>query len=85
MKKLLLLTVLVFCLMTISVQKRAVGQTNYDKLSQLIPSQIKVGGEFGHRMDITVYNNIFKIDADHDFIASFQKRRIRITTSVWGN
>jgi DUF1680 family protein len=74
MKKLLLPTVLVFCLMTISAQKRAVGQTNNDKLSQLIPSQVKVGGEFGRRMDITVYNNIFKIDADHDFLASFQKR-----------
>ncbi|MFZ4397711.1 MAG: hypothetical protein ACOYOU_19040, partial [Kiritimatiellia bacterium] len=34
--------------------------------------QIKMGGELGRRMDITVSNNLLKIDMDKIFLAPFR-------------
>ncbi len=39
--------------------------------------QIKVGGELGRRMDITVSNNLLKIDIDKDFLAPFAAKNAR--------
>jgi hypothetical protein len=39
--------------------------------------QIKIGGELGRRMDITVSNNLLKIDIDKDFLAAFAARNAR--------
>ncbi len=36
--------------------------------------QVKVGGEIGRRIDITVENNVLALDVDKDFLAPFQKR-----------
>ena len=38
---------------------------------------VKVGGEIGRRIDVTVENNIMVLDADADFLAPFQKRTRR--------
>ncbi|MBD3268078.1 hypothetical protein GF373_15545 [bacterium] len=45
-----------------------------------IPSRVglrdvEVGGEIGRRIEITVHNNIFKIDVDGDFLRPFQERK----------
>ena len=48
-----------------------------DKGDQLVPADlcnIKVGGEIGRRIDITVSNNLLKLDIDNDFLASFLKK-----------
>ena len=45
-----------------------------DALSPLDLRQVKVGGEIGRRIDITVANNLLKIDVDKDFLAPFRKR-----------
>jgi len=48
-----------------------------DKGDQLVPADlcnIKVGGEIGRRIDITVSNNLLKLDINNDFLASFLKK-----------
>ena len=35
---------------------------------------VKVGGEIGRRMDITVQNNLLVLDADQDFLKPFEER-----------
>ena len=45
-----------------------------DALVQLDLKQVKVGGEIGRRIDVTVTNNILRLNVDKDFLAPFQKR-----------
>ena len=45
-----------------------------DVLTPLQPSDVKVGGEIGRRIDITVNNNLLVLNADNDFLAPFQKK-----------
>jgi len=45
-----------------------------DVLTPLQPSDVKVGGEIGRRIDITVNNNLLVLNADKDFLAPFQKK-----------
>lgn len=37
-------------------------------------TQVKTAGEIGRRIDITINNNLLKLDADKDFLLPFQKR-----------
>jgi uncharacterized protein len=48
-----------------------------DALSPLDLRRVKVGGEIGRRIDVTVANNLLKIDVEHDFLAPFRKRSAR--------
>ena len=48
-----------------------------DRLSPIDQADVKVGGEIGRRIDLTVYNNLLKINIDNDFLASFQKREAK--------
>ena len=36
--------------------------------------EVKVGGEIGRRIDITITNNLFKLDIEHDFLDPFRKK-----------
>ena len=45
-----------------------------DVLTPLEPSDVKVGGEIGRRIDVTINNNLLVLDADKDFLAPFQKK-----------
>lgn len=42
-----------------------------DVLTPLDLREVKVGGEIGRRIAITVTNNLLKLDADHDFLRPF--------------
>ncbi len=47
-------------------------------LLPLIPldtQQVRVGGEIGHRIDITVHNNLLVLDAEKDFLQPFEQRK----------
>jgi uncharacterized protein len=48
--------------------------TPADSLQPLTVRQVKVGGEIGRRIDITIANNLLALDADKDFLAPFQTR-----------
>jgi DUF1680 family protein len=45
-----------------------------EKLAQLDIDRVKVGGEIGRRIDVTINNNVLVLDADKDFIRPFQRR-----------
>ena len=45
-----------------------------DALSPLKIDQVKVGGEIGRRIDMTVQNNLNKLDLEGDFIKPFRKK-----------
>jgi hypothetical protein len=45
-----------------------------DALAPLAPADVKVGGEIGRRIDVTVSNNLLVLNADKDFLAPFQKK-----------
>ena len=37
--------------------------------------QVKLGGEIGRRIDVTIENNLLKLDVESDFLAPFKERR----------
>lgn len=45
-----------------------------DALTPLGIRQVKVSGEIGRRIDVTLHNNLLVLDADKDFLAPFEKR-----------
>jgi DUF1680 family protein len=45
-----------------------------DALSPLTVRQVKVGGEIGRRIDVTMHNNLLALDADRDFLKPFADR-----------
>jgi DUF1680 family protein len=45
-----------------------------DRFSPLDLRDVKVGGEFGRRIAVTVTNNLFKLDADRDFLPPFREK-----------
>ncbi len=45
-----------------------------DMLAPIELSSIKIGGEIGRRIDITISNNLLHLNIDEDFLASFQKK-----------
>ncbi len=44
-----------------------------DVLTPLDLREVKVGGEIGRRIAVTVTNNLLKLDADHDFLRPFSE------------
>lgn len=45
-----------------------------DALSPLDLRQVKVGGEIGRRIDITIANNLLVLDTEKDFLTPFRKK-----------
>jgi hypothetical protein len=45
-----------------------------DALLPLDARQVKVGGEIGRRIDVTVRNNLLALDADKDFLSPFEAK-----------
>jgi len=45
-----------------------------DSLVPLDPGQVRVGGEIGRRIDVTIRNNLLVLDVDHDFLEPFRQR-----------
>ncbi len=42
-----------------------------ERMAALEPGQVRVGGEIGRRIDITIHNNLLKLDVDKDFLKPF--------------
>ena len=49
--------------------------TPQEEWRQLPLDAIRLGGVFGHRIDITVTNNLLKVDQDNTFLRPFRERR----------
>jgi len=48
-----------------------------DVLAPVNLADIKVGGEIGRRIDITISNNLLQLDLDNDFLSSFRLKNDR--------
>ncbi len=46
-----------------------------DRMTSLEPGQVTLGGEIGRRMDVTVQNNLLKLDVDKDFLKPFAEKK----------
>lgn len=46
-----------------------------DKFASVDVRKVKVGGVIGHRIDITVDNNLLVLDYEKDFLKPFQQRK----------
>jgi DUF1680 family protein len=55
-------------------EERKPDPESSDKLMPVGLSDVRVGGEIGRRIDITVSNNLLLLDLDNDFLASFRKK-----------
>jgi uncharacterized protein len=45
-----------------------------DSLVPVELTRVKIGGEIGRRIDITISNNLFRLNVDGDFLDSFRKK-----------
>jgi DUF1680 family protein len=52
----------------------AAGASVADELTPLPLGRVKVGGEIGRRIDVTVENNLLALDADKDFLPPFREK-----------
>jgi len=50
------------------------AQASENVLRPIDPRQVKVGGEIGRRIDITIEKNLLAIDVERDFLAPFRKK-----------
>lgn len=48
-----------------------------DKLVPVALDQVKVGGEFGRRMRVTVKNSLLNLDGDKDFLQAFREKKTK--------
>lgn len=44
------------------------------RFTPISPAQVEIGGEIGRRIDITLYNNIMKLDMDGEFLEPFRQK-----------
>ena len=56
-----------------------------DVLRPLDVRQVRIGGEIGRRIDVTVNNNLLALNVEKDFLAPFRARRPAAATSAWAN
>jgi len=63
----------VICLGSCSREKEN-GDSRPDQLIPVGLTSVTVGGETGRRIDITIENNLLKLDLDNDFLDSFRKK-----------
>ena len=48
-----------------------------DRLMRVHPREVKVGGEIGRRIDVTVQNNLLKLKLEEDFLKPFRERKAK--------
>ncbi len=46
-----------------------------DSFAPLELGQVRYGGEIGRRMDVTIHNNLLKLDVEKDFLAQFREKK----------
>jgi len=55
----------------------AATSSGADALTPLELGRVKVGGEIGRRVDVTINNNLLALDADKDFLPPFAEKKAR--------
>ena len=65
MKRIITTLIFMFCLTNVF------AQANVDALIPLTLDKVKVEGEIGRRIDLTIKSNLLELDVDKDFLAPF--------------
>jgi len=73
MKQFVFLVILIIIVSSYT-QNKSVNHAVKDQLVPIDMADIKVGGEIGRRIDITVANNLLLLDVDRDFLPPFQMK-----------
>ena len=60
--------------MSIYAQNKISDKPVKDLLIPVDITSVKVGGEIGRRIAVTISNNLLRLNIDKDFLASFQKK-----------
>jgi DUF1680 family protein len=63
--------------MGLAVHCSASAASAADRLTRVDPRDVKVGGEIGRRIDVTVQNNLLKLKLDEDFLKPFRQRKAK--------
>ena len=66
---------LAVCFVASSVSLAAAAAGGGDQFSPVDLRAVKLGGEMGRRIDVTVHNNLLVLDADKDFLPPFAARK----------
>ncbi|MDX9868745.1 MAG: hypothetical protein RBT78_12570, partial [Kiritimatiellia bacterium] len=53
------------------------GGWAHDAMRALPLGRVNVGGEIGRRIDITITNNLYKLEVDRDFLEPFRNKTRR--------
>jgi DUF1680 family protein len=53
-----------------------------DRFQHIDASELMLGGEFGRRIEASIYNNLFKLDWEGDFLHLFRSRNANVSTYV---
>ena len=70
-------TVVRIVLLGVAAAAWPAAATAADVLAPIDLRQVKVGGEIGRRIDVTIDNNLLVLKADKDFLAPFRAKKVR--------
>lgn len=70
-------TVVRIVLLGVAAAAWPAAATAADVLAPIDLRQVKVGGEIGRRIDVTIDNNLLVLKADRDFLAPFCAKKVR--------
>ena len=70
-------TVVRIVLLGVAAAAWPAAATAADVLAPIDLRQVKVGGEIGRRIDVTIDNNLLVLKADRDFLAPFRAKKVR--------
>lgn len=72
--KILIIFLTLFAALNSFSERSFAGEQIEDELIPIGITKIKVGGEIGRRIAVTIENNLLKLNIDKDFLFSFQKK-----------
>ena len=72
--KIPLIFLVLFAALNCFSQVNSAGKQIGDQLNPIGITHVKVGGEIGRRIAVTIENNLLKLNIDQDFLSSFQKK-----------
>ncbi len=72
------LRVVVIATIAATTTVAAAGENSSLRFAAIDPAQVKVGGEIGRRIDLTIQKNLLVIDVDNQFLAPFRRKQSRL-------
>jgi len=64
--------------LTASTTFAAAPEKTVGSFASIDPAQVKLGGEMGRRIDLTVHKNLLMIEVENQFLKPFRQKRSRL-------